>query len=89
MHIAERVKLPEDIVAHFQLPEAIQQELDHAYPDPWYVQYNGPFAPVFEDSWGKVVVEADRRGLIRRGLIGQAECMFFQVKPVVSIFEDF
>jgi aminoglycoside N3'-acetyltransferase len=92
MHIAEEtVKLPREIYAHFELPEAIQQELDRAYPDSegWYVQYNGPHAPVADDAWGKVVLEAERRGLIRRGQIGQAECMLFKVKSVVNIFEDF
>jgi aminoglycoside N3'-acetyltransferase len=91
MHIAEgNVKLPTEIMDHFRLPAAIQQELEREYPAPeWYVQYNGPYAPVSEDAWGKVVLEAERRGLIKRGWIGQAECMLFKAKPVVEIYEDF
>jgi aminoglycoside 3-N-acetyltransferase len=92
MHIAEeKVKLPKEIVEHFRLPEAIQQELERTYPvtDGWYVQYNGPYAPVFEDAWEKVVIEAERRGLIKRGRIGQAECMLFKAKSVVDILVDF
>ncbi len=91
MHIAEgKVKLPQEIYDYFRLPEAVQQELDRAYPSPeWYVQYNGPYAPKADDAWGKVVIEAERRGLIRRGKIGQAECMLFKARPVVDIYEDF
>jgi aminoglycoside N3'-acetyltransferase len=92
MHIAEdKVKVPQEIIDHFRLPEAVQQELDRAYPDSegWYVQYNGPYAPVFEDAWDKVVIEAERRGLIKRGKIGQAECMLFKARPVVEIYEEF
>jgi len=91
MHIAEeKVKVPQEIRDHFRLPDAIQQELNRAYPDPeWYVICGNPNAPVTEDAWDRVVQEADRRGLIRRGKIGQADCMLFRVKPVVEIYEDF
>lgn len=92
MHIAEeRVKLPQEIYDHFRLPEAVQQELDLAYPstEGWYVQYNGPYSPKADNAWEKVVAEAEQRGLIRRGRIGQAECMLFQVKPVIEIYENF
>ena len=47
-----------------------------------------PNAFKMDDTWGKVVTKADQRGLIRRGLIGKAECMLFKAKPVVDIYED-
>ena len=34
-------------------------------------------------------IEAEQRGLIRRGHIGNAECMLFKAKPVVDIYEEF
>ena len=62
MHVAEEhVKLPEALLEHFRLPAAIQQELDRLYPSPeWYVQYNAN-AFKMDDTWGKVVTEADQR----------------------------
>ena len=87
MHTAEdKVELPKEIDEHFQLPEEIQRQ----YPrSDWYVEYQDPHKPLLEDAWGKVQTEAERRGLIRRGYIGQAECMLFQGKPVVDIYEEF
>jgi aminoglycoside 3-N-acetyltransferase len=91
MHIAEeKVQVPQEIRDHFRLPEAIQQELDRLYPSPeWYVVYGNPNAPVTDDAWDRVVQEADRKGLIRRGKIGQADCLLFKAKPVVEIYENF
>ncbi len=87
MHAAEdKVELPKEIDEHFQLPEEIQRQ----YPrSDWYVEYQDPHKPVLEDAWGKVQMEAERRGLIKRGYIGQAECMLFKAKPVVDIYEEF
>jgi aminoglycoside 3-N-acetyltransferase len=87
MHTAEdKVKLPEDLLRHFELPEEIQRQ----YPKTdWYVEYNDPHKPLPEDAWGKVQMEAERRGLIKRGRIGQAECMLFKGRPVVDIYEEF
>lgn len=91
MHIAEeKVKVPQEIRDYFRLPDAIQQELDRSYPGPeWFVIHGDPDTPVTEDAWDRVVQEADRRGLIRRGKIGQADCMLFKAKVVVGIYEDF
>jgi aminoglycoside 3-N-acetyltransferase len=99
MHIAEEtVKLPQEIYDHFQQPEAIQQEIDRMYPpvEGWFIQYRDPNASKTEvdetkteGAWEKVVKEAERRGLIKRGRVGQADCMLFKVKTVVGIFEDF
>jgi aminoglycoside 3-N-acetyltransferase len=87
MHTAEdKVELPKEMDGYFQLPEEIQQQYPAA---DWYVEYQAPHKPIPEDAWGKVQIEAERRGLIRRGHIGKAECMLFKGKPVVAIYEEF
>ena len=88
MHTAEdKVALPEKILEQrYQLPEEIQRQ----YPKKdWYVEYSEPQKPAPEDAWGKVQVEAERRGLIKRGYIGKAESLLFRGKPVVDIYEEF
>jgi aminoglycoside N3'-acetyltransferase len=87
MHTAEgKVELPREIREHFRLPEEIRRQ----YPETdWYVEYKNPQKPSTDDPWGKVQIEAGRRGLIRRGYVGRAECMFFKGKPVVDIYEEF
>jgi aminoglycoside 3-N-acetyltransferase len=87
MHTAEdKVTWPKEILESFELPEEIQRQ----YPETdWYVEYHDPQKPLPQDVWGKVQTEAERRGLIRRGYIGQAECMLFKGKPVVDIYEEF
>ena len=86
MHTAEdKVEMPQEILEHFELPEEIQRE----YPKTdWYVEYNDPHKPLLEDAWGKVQMEAERRGLIKRGQIGKAECLLFKGKPVVDLYEE-
>jgi hypothetical protein len=87
MHLAEsKVDWPKALTEHFRLPEEIQRQ----YPaTEWYVQYQAPHTPAPDDAWEKVRLEAQRRGLIRRGMIGQAECLIFKGKPVVDIYEEF
>jgi aminoglycoside N3'-acetyltransferase len=87
MHTAEdKVEWPKELLEHFELPEEIQRQ----YPkSEWYVEYQDPDKPLLEDAWGKVQSEAERRGLIRRSYIGNAECMLFKAKPVVAIYEEF
>ena len=87
MHTAEdKVEWPKEILEHFELPEEIQRQYPKA---DWYVEYQDPHQPLPEDAWGKVQMEAERRGLIRWGYIGNAECMLFKAKPVVDIYEEF
>ena len=87
MHTAEdKVELPGKIQAYFELPEEIQRQ----YPqDEWYVEFHAPGTLTLEDAWGKIQAEAERRGLIRGGRIGQAECMLFKARPVVGIYEEY
>jgi aminoglycoside N3'-acetyltransferase len=87
MHTAEnKVVLPKKIIeARDQLPEELQRQ----YPGTnWYIEYHDPQKPYPEDAWGKVQTEAERRGLIKRGRIGKAECLLFKGKPVVDIYEE-
>jgi aminoglycoside 3-N-acetyltransferase len=87
MHTAEdKVEWHKEIEEYFELPEEIQRQ----YPrTEWYVEYQDPLKPLPADAWGKVQAEAERRGLIKRGMIGQAECMLFKGKLVVDIYEEF
>ena len=53
------------------------------YPiDQWYIETGSP--PV--KAWYKIQDEADRRGYILHGKIGNAECMFFKARDVVDIY---
>ena len=87
MHTAEgKVEWPQAITEQFQIPEAIQQQYP---PSDWYIEYHNPCKPPPGKPWLKVQAEAERRGLIRRGRIGQAKCMLFKAKPVVDIYEEY
>jgi aminoglycoside N3'-acetyltransferase len=81
MHVAEHVPIPEKIIRIFEVPDDIRRD----YPDDkWAVGYGS--AP--NDAWMIVWAEAERRGLVRKNQIGQAECMLFRAKSVVAIYED-
>lgn len=80
MHQAERADLPERIAACFRLPD----DLRALYSDDLYLAYGG--TP--RDAWEEVRAEAERRGLVRRGRIGQAECLLFRARTVVGIYEE-
>jgi len=83
MHIAEsRVGIPKEISESAQVPKEILRDYP---PDRWYVQYGEPA----EDTWGKVQMEAERRGLIERHHIGRAESMLFKARDVIAIYEEF
>lgn len=80
MHLAERVPIPDEIRAYWRLPEDLQRD----YPsDRWAIGYGGPPG----DAWGKVQEEAERRGWIRHGQIGAAECLFFRAQALVGLHE--
>lgn len=87
MHTAEsKVEWPAAITDAFRLPEDIRRD----YPEAeWYVEYRQPGQPELAPPWEKVWVEAERRGLIRHGRIGQAECTLFKARPVVDIYEEY
>jgi aminoglycoside N3'-acetyltransferase len=44
--------------------------------------------PKYHKGWLKVQTIAENKGLIKRGKIGNAESMFFNIKEIVSIYEN-
>jgi aminoglycoside 3-N-acetyltransferase len=80
MHQAEKVGVPAEITQYYQVPDDIRRD----YPQDIYIAYGS--TP--EDGWAKVRDEADCRGLIKHGRIGQAECMRFRARIVVGIYEE-
>ncbi len=81
MHLAERVPIPDEIRANWRLPEDLQRD----YPsDRWAIGYGGPPG----DAWGQVQEEAERRGWIRHGRIGAADCMLFRARALVGLYEQ-
>ncbi|MCK4283765.1 MAG: AAC(3) family N-acetyltransferase [Candidatus Brocadiae bacterium] len=87
MHLGERVPIPREIEERFKIPENVRRD----YPDDICIGYEDPHAEPGGDEWewGKVLREADSRGLVTRGHIGLAECMLFKVKPLVVIYEHY
>jgi aminoglycoside N3'-acetyltransferase len=86
MHTAEdKAGMPEKIETYFELPIALQAQ----YPrDQWYVEYSEPGRPAPADAWGKIQKEAEERGLLKHGSIGEAECLLFKARDVVGIYEE-
>ena len=72
---------PEEIKALFEPPADVLADYP---PNKWFVETGHP--PV--DAWGKIQTEADRRGLIRHGKIGECSCMLFRVGEVISIYAE-
>ena len=80
MHLAEQVPIPDQINAYWRLPEDLQRDYP---PDRWAIGYGGPPG----DAWGKVQEKAERRGWIRHGRIGAAECLLFRADAVIGLYE--
>ena len=80
MHQAEKVGIPAEITRIFKVPEDIRKD----YPEDIYIAYGS--TP--DDAWKKVLMEAERRGLVRHHKIGKADCMLFKARPVVGIYEE-
>ena len=79
MHQAEKVGVPPELQECVKVPEEIRRQ----YPDDISISYSSP--P--EDGWQKVLDEAEQRGLVKRRMIGQAECLLFKTRSVVGIYE--
>ena len=81
MHLAERVPIPDEIAARFRVPEDILRD----YPETeWAIGYGD--TP--DDPWLAVWEQAEQRGLIHKGHIGQAKCALFKARAVVTLYED-
>jgi aminoglycoside N3'-acetyltransferase len=81
MHQAEKSPLPSEITRYFALPDEIRRQ----YPsDNFYLAYD----QTPENAWLKIQAQAEQRGIIRIGQIGQATCRYFKARPVVGMYED-
>jgi aminoglycoside N3'-acetyltransferase len=82
MHMAESsVGLPDAVRWRFEVPQDIRQD----YPESdWYIQYG----ETPRDAWGQIQAEAERRGLIKQGRIGRAECRLFKARAVVEMYAE-
>jgi aminoglycoside 3-N-acetyltransferase len=79
MHLAEKAGLPDAITECYRVPDDIRREC----PADMHLAYGR--TP--EDGWGKVLAEAERRGMIRKQRIGKAECLMFKARAVIGIYE--
>jgi len=83
LHIAEeRVQLPEEIrtLMKWEIPE----ELLDIYPQKeWLIGCEG--------AWGDFLIvqeEAEKLGLVKKGIIGSATIRLFEARPVVNLYEQ-
>lgn len=80
MHYVEPVT-PPDITAMY----ATNEEINRIYPpDEWFIEAGHP--P--EKAWYKIQAMAYERGLIREAQIGGCKAMFFDILPVVGLYEN-
>jgi aminoglycoside 3-N-acetyltransferase len=80
MHQAEKIPLPPEIASIFNLPD----ELAALFPDDIYVAYGQ--SP--DNAWLKIQSQAEAKGIIKIGKIGQATCRFFKARPVVAAYAE-
>ena len=80
MHYAEHVGVPAEVSAYWEAGKTLRRQYGHDY------YLNCGSTP--DDGWQKVFDEAQQRGLVQSGLIGQAQCYLLDVAPVVAIYED-
>lgn len=90
LHLSEKVQMTEKARDRIKnmWPQtrvsAISEELRQRYPADIILgpREEGP------GIWQNARDEACRRGLIRKGKIGNAECMLFKIRQVISILEE-
>lgn len=81
MHQAEKYPLPPEITRYLELPDEIRRR----YPsDDFYISYG----QTPENAWLKIQAQAEQRGMIKIGQIGQATCRYFKARPVVEMYEE-
>ncbi|SHM13724.1 AAC(3) family N-acetyltransferase [Ruminococcus flavefaciens] len=80
MHYVEGIT-PEDINKQF----APTEEINRIYhPDKWFIEAGHP--PV--KAWYKIQAMAYEKGLIKEAYIGSCKAMFFDILPVISLYEN-
>ena len=90
MHLADRVKITRQARERMnalwpdagpEITDAVRQE----YPSDIVI---GPREGVSGGPWENARQEAERRGLIKRGEIGQAACLLFRAGDLVALIEE-
>ena len=80
MHYVEPIT-PADITAMFAPSEAVNRVYP---PDEWFVEAGHP--PV--KAWYTIQAMAFEQGLIKEAMIGGCKAMFFDIRSVVSLYEN-
>lgn len=80
MHYVEDAT-PEDISKRYEPTEAVNLIYP---PDKWLIECGHP--PV--KAWYKIQSAAYEKGLIKEAMIGNCKAMFFDIRDVISIYEN-
>ncbi len=80
MHYVEGVT-PEDISKRYEPTEAVNKIYP---PNEWLIECGHP--PV--KAWYKIQSAAYEKGLIKEAMIGSCKAMFFDIRDVISIYEN-
>ena len=80
MHYVEDAT-PEDISKRYEPTEAVNLIYP---PDKWLIECGHP--PV--KAWYKIQSAAYEKGLIKEAMIGSCKAMFFDIRDVISIYEN-
>ena len=80
MHYVEGV-IPEDISKRYDPTEAVNKIYP---PNEWLIECGHP--PV--KAWYKIQSAAYEKGLIKEAMIGGCKAMFFDIRDVISIYEN-
>ena len=84
MHYVEN-NIPDDIWPKLFLP--MNEEIHKVYNQSEYFISTDIF-PKYHKGWLKIQNIADKKGLIRKGKIGNADSMLFRVEEIVSLYEN-
>ena len=80
MHYVEGVT-PDDISKRYEPTEAVYKIY---LPNEWLIECGHP--PV--KAWYKIQSAAYEKGLIKEAMIGSCKAMFFDIRDVISIYEN-
>lgn len=83
MHYVEN-NIPDDIWPKLFLP--MNKEIHKVYNQSEYFISTDIF-PKYHKGWLKIQNIADKKGLIRKGKIGNADSMLFRVEDIISLYE--
>ncbi len=84
MHYVEG-NIPNDIWPKLFTP--MNEEIQKIYNQNEYFIVTD-LVPKYTKGWLKIQAMAEKKGLLKKGKIGNADSMFFNVKEIVSIYEN-